>query len=147
MNASSSSQVPFTPHTHTFPSSLTNLVELATLQGSSHPKKVQDPSTQQLYVLKKSFIDNNKEHLVNEYNTNQAYSALGVNVPPMRLYEDKLLIHFIDAAVDLKQYKLTASKQQIENVYNQLKKHFVVDCLFANWDVIGSHEDNVCSNI
>ena len=72
---------------------------------------------------------------------------MGALVPEVRWYEGKkpcMLSQFIDS-VDLKQYLKDKSIPDAKKEFTKtlLRRHFVLDCLLANWDVIGLEADNV----
>jgi tRNA A-37 threonylcarbamoyl transferase component Bud32 len=113
-----------------FPTTLSHLQELQTLEGSSKPKKVLDPNTNKVYVLKTGF---NQEHITNEYQVNMAYRAMGCKVPQSLMYNEngvQILIEFING-VGLKHYHENHDKNEVEQVKKKLRRFFVLDAWFA----------------
>jgi hypothetical protein len=114
------------------------------------------------YVMKSSETIE-PDHLRSEYHTNKAYKLLGVPVPEVMLYhktsseqikdpnkkvgEDKpvMLSKFIPNAISLEDHLdlIKGDKQAQKMVQDVVKKHFVADCLLANWDVAGISNDNM----
>jgi hypothetical protein len=112
-----------------FPHTLSQLRELETLEGSSKPKKVLDPNTNKVYVLKTGF---NQQHITNEYQVNMAYRAMGCSVPQSQQYNEngvQILIEFING-VGLKHYYQNHNKNEIE----QIKTKLVLDAWFAKYE-------------
>lgn len=56
--------------------------------------------------------------------------------------ETYLINEFIDGKV-WKEFIKEAKFEEIVQAKKELKKHFVLDCLFGNWDVLGADNDNV----
>ncbi len=94
------------------------------------------------YVLKLSrLIDEKTEQLKQEVLCDKLYRTLGMNAPVSTTFEgDGKTYKVSEYKYDVKQ--LNAIKT-LKPYYDELKKGFVADCLFANWDVIGSGEDNI----
>ena len=122
-----------------FPPHPDDLVFVAKLGGYSGAVKMQDPTTGEFYVRKKGV---NPGHIRNEFATEQAYKAAGLNVPDSHLYETDdgpvKLSKFIEAT----EYgKLDPHAKELAK--KEIQKGFAVDAVLGNWDVIGSKNDNV----
>lgn len=129
--------------------------------GSTGAKLVEDRQKRQ-YVQKTSGEGTKikPNHLKSEYYTNKAYKALGVKVPEVALYnsitgklvpdeikqDDQPLVmlsKFIPGkTLELQNY-LELYPERLEEVKKLVQKHFVADCLLANWDVVGLTFDNI----
>lgn len=87
------------------------------------------------------------EHIRNEVEADNAYRRAGVLVPECRLYEENgktyKLSRFIDGAQSLHDYMANATPDQKKAVIDKLKEGFPLDVVFANWDVLGTGQDNV----
>jgi hypothetical protein len=63
----------------------------------------------------------------------------------MKLYKKHdcytLLVEYIEGQV-LRDYR-ESNPKKIKEVNKELQKHYVLDCLFGNWDVIGIEADNI----
>lgn len=87
------------------------------------------------------------EHVRNEAAADQAYRRAGIRVPDCRIYEEDgktyKLSEFIDGGQSLGDYLAKATPAQRKAVIEELRQGYVVDSLFANWDVLGTDQDNV----
>ena len=87
------------------------------------------------------------EHVRNEAAADQAYRRAGIRVPDCRIYEEGgvtyKLSEFIPDGKTLGSYLAHATPAQKKAVLDELKQGYIVDALFANWDVIGTDKDNV----
>lgn len=87
------------------------------------------------------------EHVRNEAAADQAYRRAGIRVPDCRIYEEDgktyKLSEFIDGGQSLRDYMAKATPAQKKAVIEELRQGYVVDSLFANWDVLGTEQDNV----
>jgi hypothetical protein len=126
----------------TFPTSPSGLVVVKQLGGSTGAELVKDPVDGRLYVRKKG---KNADHLREEFNADQAYRALGVDVPDSKLYDTpsgpvKLSVYSPGKTLDdlLKSDPAAASK-----AIKKLQSNFVADALLGNWDVVGMNFDNI----
>lgn len=98
---------------------------------------------------------------LNEYYANKLYKILEVPVPEVSIYCNKskkvisseeqidtqeivMLSKFIKGEI-LEEYlkKWKKDPDKIMALYKKLQTNFVADCLFANWDVLGGHFDNI----
>ncbi|KAJ5069625.1 hypothetical protein M0811_02195 [Anaeramoeba ignava] len=128
-----------------FPDNLDNLEEMCELNGSTKPKKMKDKETNKIFVLKKG---KSKEHCLNEFVANQIYEKANAQVPKMKKFETEndfqILIEFIDG-ITWKEYqeKNSKSPEKLEKIQREVMKHFVLDCLLANWDVAGLQDENI----
>jgi SPP1 gp7 family putative phage head morphogenesis protein len=109
------------------------------LGGSTGAVLVQDPATAEFFVRK---TGNSPEHLRNEVAADEAYRALGLNVPEAKLYDTPQgpvkLARFVEG-------KTLGSLQGAARAAAQaeLRKGFAADALLGNYDVIGLEEDNI----
>jgi hypothetical protein len=111
------------------------------LGGSTGAELVKDAEGN-LFVRKRG---SSADHLREECFADGAYQALGVRVPEFRLYETKRgpvkLAKFVEgrtlASVTAADPKLAAKAVE------DLRRHFAVDALLGNWDVIGLSRDNI----
>ncbi len=109
------------------------------------------------------------QHLRTEYHTNKAYKALGVMVPEVTLYNPVtgqqirlsekspaderpvMLSHYVPGNTqplkDYLSYPKMSSHPHFAKVQALVQKHFVADCLLANWDVVGLEYDNMRINV
>jgi hypothetical protein len=113
------------------------------LGGSTGAELVRDANGN-LYVRKKG---NSPEHLREECLSDDAYKALGCNVPDYRLYGKDTatpvkLSRFIEGGQLLSDI-LKADEKLAADVKAQLRVHFAADALIGNRDVIGEGFDNV----
>ena len=87
------------------------------------------------------------EHVRNEAAADQAYRRAGIRVPDCRIYEENgityKLSEYIAGVQSLGDYMAHATPAQRQAVIDELKQGYIVDALFANWDVLGSGQDNV----
>lgn len=122
-----------------FPDSIEGLETVKPLGGSTGATLMRDPATGKQFVLKRG---SSAEHLREEFTADQAYQALGINVPKAKLYETATgpvkLAEFIEGK-PLKSLTGEARAKAEE----ELRKHFAADALLGNWDVIGLGEDNI----
>ncbi|KAF0976672.1 hypothetical protein FDP41_004571 [Naegleria fowleri] len=149
------------PNSIAFPSDLSQLTITEQLGGSSHPQKVKDLTTNQEYVMKKGF---NKRHVVNEYRVNLCYYKMGCLVPQVKLYvkgkmvsslegiesladddhnDIVVLSEFINNGITWANFQKQRSEQECDQVRREMGHFFVLDCLFANRDVIGVDDSNI----
>ena len=117
---------------------LTRLKTIKKLGGSTGALLVQSPEGQ-LFVQKKG---NSTEHLLNEFAADNAYRAMGLNVPEAKIYETPQgpvkLAKFVDGKT-LASLKGKAYDAAVAEV----KKGFAADVLLGNYDVIGLDKDNI----
>jgi len=86
-----------------------------------------------------SSVGGGPEQVKSESLTNDIYEAAGVRVPAHRLDGDKLILEYIDGFI-LRNY---VDKPEFNSIKEDLCKHFVIDLLVSNYDVIGAEYDNV----
>ncbi len=116
---------------------------LKTLPGGTHPKLVVDNDGKQ-WVMKKT---DNHGHLISEATADAVYRALGV--PTV----NSGIVHTVDGPVKfsefmkngqtLSEWKQGKTKAEVEAMHAEIGKHFAVDALMGNWDVIGTGSNNV----
>lgn len=132
----------FSQEAEYFPSSLDELSEKRQYLGGSTDAYLVE-SNGHYWVEKRG---DSPAHILNEYYTNKAYTALEVPVPQVRLYDTEnglvMLSQFI-SGVTLQAYLRDASKKKKRLVFDKIQKHFAADALLANWDVIGLTFDNI----
>lgn len=129
----------------TFPDSVEDIDSTRYLGGSSEVRA--GYFNGELFVIKKAreSVDEktgtehlNTEQLVDEYIADRIYEAMGFSVPVSKIYNDgRYKVAKFIPGKDLN----TFSKDQLvefEKIKNELQKGFVLDCLLANWDVIGT---------
>lgn len=125
-----------------FPDNLDRLETVRTLGGSTGARLVRDPVDGRQYVLKRG---NDAGHLREEVAADRAYQALGVNVPPLHLYETAQgpvkLTEFIEGKT-LKELR-TSSPAAYQKALKAVQKDFAADAVLGNWDVIGMDFDNI----
>ncbi len=87
------------------------------------------------------------EHVRNEAAADQAYRRAGIRVPDCRIYEEGgktyKLSEFIPGGQTLGDFMAHATPAQKKTVIEELRQGYIVDSLFANWDVLGTAQDNV----
>lgn len=115
------------------------------LGGSTGAELVSDPATGELYVRKKGA---SADHLREEMTADRIYGLMGAPTPAGRLYETaagpvKLTSYLGDDATTLDNFFAVAAPAEKAAVVAQLQRHFVLDALLGNWDVIGLSGDNV----
>lgn len=125
-----------------FPVDPNGLEVVRKLGGSTGAELVRDPATQALYVRKRGA---NADHLREEAHADTAYQALGVKVPPFRLYETGggpvKLAQYIDGQ-SLGSLR-TSDPALYQKAAARLRKDFAADAILGNWDVVGLNADNV----
>jgi 8-oxo-dGTP pyrophosphatase MutT (NUDIX family) len=126
------------------PHELDQLEFVSNLKGSTGAKKMAFGGNH--YAYKEG---NTAGHVVSEHAADNAYQVLGIPVPKGKLYDKSgskhghaKLAQWIEG-VDLEDYLSSATPAQKQAVIAQLREHFVADALFANYDVIGMHQDNI----
>lgn len=87
------------------------------------------------------------EHVRNEADADQAYRRAGIRVPDCRVYEvdgkTYKLSQYIEGGKTLGEWMKKATPAQKEAMRAQLAQGYALDALFANWDVLGTAQDNV----
>lgn len=104
------------------------------LGGSTGAQLVQDKFGNKF--VKKTGKD--KSHIDIEYQALRLYHILGVKVPKIHKYDKdsgELYTHYIDPAIPILSSDNFTRKE--------ISKDFGVDCLLANWDVVGLNYDNI----
>jgi hypothetical protein len=101
---------------------------------------VKDPTTGQLFVRKKGA---SVAHIREEATALDAYRAAGVRVPNSAFRNgDTLLMEYVDEADTLGDV-LARGGVKAERALKQVRKDFVADAFFGNWDVTGLSNDNI----
>jgi hypothetical protein len=134
-------KAPPKPKPEPFPASPEGLKVVKRLGGSTGAELVEDDKGRQ-FVRKRGA---NPGQLREEAIADAAYRAAGVPVASTRLYETP------DGPVKLAAYErgttlgelMRADPQAAEKAMAELRKGFVADALFGNWDVIGASHDNI----
>lgn len=125
-----------------FPTDHTIVTKIKDLSGSTKPELVSYNNT--YFVKKKS---QKSGHTKSEFFTHKLYQISGCPfIPNMMFYDDNngtcLLSEYIDG--ELLTDIIKKNNQSIPNdIINELKKYFVLDCLFMNWDVMGGDYNNI----
>lgn len=83
-----------------------------------------------------------EEQAINEYCCNSLYKDFGVNVPDSQLYEQNGKYSVVNKYISGLN-KITDKDIESPEFKEQVLDKFAVDCLFANWDVVGLEEDNL----
>lgn len=122
-----------------FPGSVDDVEVIRQLGGSTGAQLVRDRRTGVQYVMKRGATP---DHLREEAQADDAYRALGLNVPPSRVYETAT------GPVKLSRYIEgetlgTLTGQRRAAAVAQLRRGYAADALLGNWDVVGAGEDNV----
>lgn len=121
------------------------LTVIKSLPGSTAPKLVSDPQTGKQWVLKQG--GGGAEHLKTEATADKLYRTMGASVPGSHFGESNgkpyKIAEYIEGVETLASWKQSASPAQIAAMHGELKKHFVMDALLANWDVAGLSNDNI----
>ncbi len=133
---------PVKPKPAEFPADLTGLEVVRPLGGSTGATLVRDPATGKQYVFKKG---RNPGHLREEATADELYRAGGVPVPRSKIYDVP------GGPVKLSAYHEGKTLGQLEHAdpgayraaVAELQKHFVMDAVLGNWDVIGMGADNI----
>lgn len=123
-----------------FPTTLDSMTEIGKQLGGSTGAKLMRAPDGQLYVVKKG-MDGKKEHAEEEYWSNVLYNMFGADVPEHKMIGDAMVMRFIDGTVSLSEAEQKYPKQR-EKLVKVLQKNFILDALFANWDVV-QQGDNV----
>jgi hypothetical protein len=146
--------------TAVFPNTLAKIKFFAKLGGkTSDARKVVDEDSGNAFALKSVSKTGGVPHLLSEHRANKAYKVLGVPAADTEIYANatfsdgelhgvpngtKMLSRFIEGRV-LGDYINDPSipQEKKKEVVDQARKHFMVDVLFANWDVAGPKLDNM----
>ena len=129
-----------------FPDDPSSLRVVQQLGGSTGAELVEDEFGRRF--VRKSGAS--PDHLREEFAADEAYRALGANVPRGRLYDDGTkpikLTEFVDGGVPLSSV-LKPDGSPIGKLGKQaladLRKHFAADAVLGSWDVVGLNLDNV----
>lgn len=129
-----------------FPADPNTLQVVRTLPGSTQPELVRDPTDGALYVRKRPKPGGDPLHLAEEATADALYRAAGLEVPAGRLYATPngpvKLTRFVENATELGQVKGRDPALYAAAV-EKVKQGFAVDCLYANWDVVGMGKNNI----
>ena len=108
--------------------------------GGSSSVELQSDKDGNLFVVKKSHKGDFNQ-LVNEFEVNNIYRSLGFRVSEQRLDEksNTLISKFLEGHKELGHATISVK----DGLINEIKQGFVLDCLLANWDVLGQNEDNI----
>lgn len=120
---------------------LAELKSVKRLGGSTGAELVKDTEGRK-FVMKAGA---GGAHITSEVAADQAYAVLGADTPKAKLYPSATptkLAEFVDGRT-LKDFLTSATAEEKEAAFAQLRQHFVADALFANYDVIGLELDNV----
>lgn len=129
------------PNPAAWPKDPDKLEVVRKLGGASGAELVKDADGK-LYVRKRG---TSPDHLREEDHADRLYRAVGAPVPKSKLYETKsgpVKLSAFEQGVTLAELMRT-DPAAAERAMAALRKHFVADALFANWDVIGAPFDNI----
>lgn len=133
---------PAQPKSDGFPSDPAGLEVVKTLGGSTGAMLVRDPATGKQYVRKEGA---DPGHLREEAAADELYRALGVKVPPSKIYEvagkPVKLAEFIEGKT-LEQLRKEGGGAY-HGALSSLSEDFAADVLLSNRDVVGLKFDNV----
>jgi SPP1 gp7 family putative phage head morphogenesis protein len=122
---------------------LDRLQVVRALGGSTGAELVRDPASGRLYVRKRGA---SPEHLREEALADGLYSALGVPVPPSKIFETEKgpvkLAEFVEGQTMAEALK-GASAARRKKLIAAAGEHFAADALLGNWDVAGLGMDNL----
>lgn len=122
-----------------FPADPRTLKVVKRLGGSTGAELVEDDLGRR-FVRK---LGANPAHLREEWAADEAYRALGANVPPGRFYDaispPVKLTQFIEGKPLADVMGTPLGKKAVKD----LQKHFAADALLGSWDVTGANNDNV----
>lgn len=123
---------------HQFPASLEDVSFVKHLGGSTGAKLVRAKNGEQ-YVMKSGA---NSKHIQEEHTADQLYRHFGVNVPEGKLYQHN------GQTVKMSRYVEGRHLKDLEgaergNAVHELRKHYAVDALLGNHDVVGLDQDNI----
>lgn len=119
--------------------------------GSTGAKIVQAPDGTK-FVMKRPSNKGGYPHLKNEYDANQFYSSMGATVPESKLFENSndqndsvLLSKFVENGMSLGDWRRANQNnpRELNEMKKKLRKHYAVDILLGNWDVVGQSADNI----
>eukprot|EP00662_Eupelagonemidae_sp_cell21_P022383 gene22383-63886_t len=117
------------------------LQQLRQLGGTGDNRLVRHTQTKEQFVLK---ARPSEEHCENEVHAARIYRALGANVPQttaLPLCETAgvpcVMQQQLEGTVELRDLYDKNDTAAIDRVHTAIRAHFVVDCLLANWDVVG----------
>jgi hypothetical protein len=128
-----------------FPTSTKDLKTIKTLGGSSDVKlKKDDDGNYWAIKPERASKEDSAQHLRYEKLTDSIYTAFGFNAPISKIIKTadgkvEKVSKYIQGAKELGSISESSKKE----VYNEIKKGFVLDCLLGNWDVIGASKDNI----
>lgn len=88
---------------------------------------------------KQSNFGGGLEQIKSESLTNDIYEAAGVRVPAHRLDGESLILEYINGFMLINE----VGEPEFNSIKEDLCKHFVIDVLVANYDVIGAGYDNI----
>lgn len=88
----------------------------------------------------------NKEQLVDEYIADRIYEVMGFNVPVSKIYEEGE--YKVSKFIKGKNLDTFSSEEpEFENIKKEIQRGFALDCLLANWDVLGTSGESGGDNI
>ena len=119
-----------------------NLNHPENMGGSTGTKKYKNLRKNNLYwIVKRSEKgEGGWPQVQSEAMANNIYKVSGIPVPKQKLYTDEKALVLEEIFGRLLN---ECFPNQLENIRLKLGQGFVVDALLANWDVIGSQEDNI----
>lgn len=126
-----------------FPESPDSVKVIKRLGGSTGAELVEAEDGTK-YVRK---MGNNEGHIRSECYVDGFYRAAGADVPEFKLYDTPngpvKLSRFFEGTQTLEDWWNNASKKERDMMSAELRKHYAVDILTGNWDVVGMSADNI----
>ncbi len=127
-----------------FPDNIDNIVISDYLGGSSsvrvgyfNNKYFAIKKARQLEGRNSSDEQLNKEQLIDEYIADSIYSEMGFNVANAKIYESgKYKVSEFIKGKNLNTF--SGDEEEFKSIKKEIQKAFVLDCLLANWDVVGT---------
>jgi hypothetical protein len=125
-----------------FPNSFNNLKDPVNMGGTTGTKKYKNSRKNDLYwIVKRSEKGKGGwAQVQSEAMANNIYKVCGIPVPAQKLYPEEKALVLEEIFGRLLN---DCFPNQLANIRLKLGEGFAVDALLANWDVIGSTEDNI----
>lgn len=135
---------PYVPQPHLPTPDPSHVEVIKTLPGSTQPKLVKDKDGNH-WVMKSGA--GKEPQVQNEAQADAIYRALGIPTPNGGLHTGpdgaSKFTQFIEGSQTLADWKKDKSPAAIAAMHKEIGKHFAVDALLANWDVVGLSQDNI----
>lgn len=121
-----------------FPRNIESLKRIKFLEGSTGPMLMQDENGKK-WVVKEGASDGQSQA---EFEADEAYRALGINVPASMMIDGHRVSEFIEGK-PLGEWLETASPDDKKKVLEEIRAGFAADAIFGNKDVVGLVKDNI----